>query len=217
MQQPTPAHLPLNRLPASDLASVTVNSRKATVVLADGFRPAALKLAVGAASRLVVHGARAASTVLTASGTSVTLLDGDLGDVDITATEAALVTGAFKVKKLTYVGDGSAVLDVGAAPTHADVTEAPGGSARVVPGGTKDKALYSVDWTCGAEVAATSGQELSARATADSKFTRGADCESVTSTGAGGRLLCFASTPCAYTDDGHVALYRVPKGAATLG
>lgn len=121
------------------------------------------------------------------------------------------------MKKLTYVGDGSAVLDVGAAPTHADVTEAPGGSARVVPGGVKDKALYSVDWTCGAEVAATSGQELSARATVDSKFTRGADCESVAAAGAGGKLLCFASAPCAYTDDGHIALYRAKAAATTLG
>ena len=202
-------HPPSHRLPASDLAAVTITSRKATVAIADGFKVGTIKLSVGGSSRLVAHGLRAANTLLTATGTSVAVLEGDLGDVDITATEAAMVTGAFKVKKLTYVGDGSAVLDVGAAPTHADVTEAPGGSARVVPGAVKDKSLYSVDWTCGAEVAATSGQELSARATVDSRFTRGADCDSLTATGAGGKLLCFAAAPCAYTDEGHVALLRV--------
>ena len=49
---------------------------------------------------------------LTAAGTSVTVLDGDLGDVTIDASEAAMVTGGFKVRKLVFNGDGSAVLDV---------------------------------------------------------------------------------------------------------
>ena len=197
------------RLPATALSSVAVTARKVTVAIADGFRPPALTLAVGGASRLVVHGVRTASTRLTAAGTSVTVLDGDLGDVTIEASEAAMVTGAFNVKKLTYNGIASSVLDVAAAPTVSDVVEAEGGSARVVPGGVKERALWSADWTCGLEVATTSGEGLSARATKDSRFTRGADCDGIAATGSGGQLLCFAPGPCAFTDEAHLAMLRV--------
>ena len=123
--------------------------------------------------------------------------------------EAAMVTGAFKVRKLAYNGIASAVLDVAAAPTVSDVVEAEGGSARVVPGGVKERALWSADWTCGLEVATTSGEGLSARATKDSRFTRGADCDGIAAPGSGGQLLCFASGPCAFTDEAHLAMLRV--------
>lgn len=164
---------------------------------------------VAGASRVVVApGVKIGALTLDAAGTAVAVLGGDLGDVSITAADAAMVTGSFKGRRISFEGQGSAVLDVATDATPGAIVEADGGSAHVTPGARKEAALWAVDWTCGLEVATATGVELSARATVDSKFTRGASCDAVEAAGKGGVTVCYSAAPCAFTDDGHVAMLR---------
>jgi hypothetical protein len=196
-------------MPATALAALTVASRKAVVALAPGFKLERLTVSVAGASRVVLApGFKTSSLDLDAAGTSVAVLGGDLGDVSITAADASMVTGSFKGRKISFAGQGSAVLDVATDAAPASIEEADGGSAHVTPGARKDPTIWSVDWTCGLEVATATGVELSARATVDSKFTRAASCDAVEAAGKGGVTVCYSTAPCAFTDDGHVAMLR---------
>lgn len=206
---PAPPARPPLRMPATALATLTIASRKAVVALAPGFRLDKLAVSVAGASRVVVApGFKTAALALDAAGTSVAVLGGDLGDVSITAADAAMVTGSFKGRRVSFDGRGSAVLDVATDAAPGEIVEADGGSAHVTPGARKDASLWAVDWTCGLEVATATGVELSARATVDSKFTRAAACDAVEAAGKGGVTVCYSASPCAFTDDEHVAMMR---------
>ena len=185
--------------PSHALSGIHVDSKRAVVAVADGFRASGyVSLTAGGNSRLIVHGMRAPATVVEAFGAATITLEGDFGDLDVRAVDAAVVNGNVRAKKIAYAGDGAAVLDV-ASDTQPQVSsEGAGGSTRVMSGAAarKDRALWDADWTCGLEVTATSGEQLSARATPDSKFTRGSDCEGITGDGSGGKATCVAALPC---------------------
>ena len=185
--------------PSHALSGIHVDSKRAVVAVADGFRASGyVSLTAGGNSKLIVHGMRAPATVVEAFGASTITLEGDFGDLDVRAVDAAVVNGNVRAKKIAYAGDGAAVLDVASDAQPQVSSEGAGGSTRVMggAGARKDKALWDADWTCGLEVTNTSGEQLSARATPDSKFTRGSDCEGITGDGSGGKATCVASLPC---------------------
>lgn len=185
--------------PSHALSGIHVDSKRAVVAVADGFRASGyVSLTAGGNSKLIVHGIRAPATVVEAFGASTITLEGDFGDLDVRAVDAAVVNGNVRAKKIAYAGDGAAVLDLASDAQPQVSSEGSGGSTRVVAGNgaKKDKALWDADWTCGLEVTSTSGEQLSARATPDSKFTRGSDCEGITGDGSGGKATCVATLPC---------------------
>jgi len=185
--------------PSHSLSGIHVDSKRAVVAVADGFKASGyVSLTAGGNSKLIVHGIRAPATVVEAFGSSTITLEGDFGDLDIRAVDAAVVNGNVRAKKIAYAGDGAAVLDVASDAQPQVSSEGAGGSTRVMSGAAarKDKALWDADWTCGLEVTNTSGELLSARATKDSKFTRGSDCEGITGDGSGGKATCVAPLPC---------------------
>lgn len=185
--------------PGHALSGVHVDSKRAVVAVADGFKSSGfVSLTAGGNSKLLVHGMRAPATVVEAFGAATITLEGDFGDLDVRAVDAAVVNGNPRAKKITYSGEGAAVLDVASDAAAHVTSEAPGGSTRVLPGpqARKDRALWEADWTCGVEVTPTTGEQLSARATPDSKFTRGSDCEGITGDGGGGKATCVAALPC---------------------
>lgn len=199
--------------PSHALSGIHVDSKRAVVAVADGFRASGyVSLTAGGNSRLIVHGMRAPATVVEAFGASTVTLEGDFGDLDVRAVDAAVVNGNVRAKKIAYAGDGAAVLDVASDAQPQVSSEGAGGSTRVMAGAgaKKDKALWDADWTCGLEVTPTSGEQLSARATPDSKFTRGSDCEGITGDGGGGKATCVAALPCnVKKDDASLLMLRV--------
>lgn len=200
--------------PSHALSGIHVDSKRAVVAVADGFKSSGyVSLTAGGNSRLLVHGLRAPATVVEAFGASTISLEGDLGDLDVRAVDAAVVNGNVRAKKITYAGEGAAVLDLASDATPLVSSEGAGGSTRVIPGSgaKKDKALWEADWTCGLEVTSTTGELLSARATPDSKFTRSSDCEGITGAGNGGKATCVAALPCDVkkADDASLVMLRV--------
>lgn len=200
--------------PSHALSGIHVDSKRAVVAVADGFRASGyVSLTAGGNSRLIVHGMRAPATVVEAFGASTVTLEGDFGDLDVRAVDAAVVNGNVRAKKIAYAGDGAAVLDVASDAQPQVSSEGAGGSTRVMAGANakKDKALWDADWTCGLEVTPTSGEQLSARATPDSKFTRGSDCEGIAGDGGGGKATCVAALPCDVKakDDPSLLMLRV--------
>ena len=200
--------------PSHALSGIHVDSKRAVVAVADGFKSSGyVSLTAGGNSKLLVHGLRAPATIVEAFGASTITLEGDLGDLDIRAVDAAVVNGNVCAKKIAYAGEGAAVLNVASDAAPQISSEGAGGSTRVIAGGgaKKDKALWEADWTCGLEVTDTTGEQLSARATPDSKFTRESDCEGITGAGNGGKATCVAPLPCDVKkgDDASLAMLRV--------
>ena len=198
--------------PSHALSGIHVDSKRAVVAVADGFRASGyVSLTAGGNSKLIVHGMRAPATIVEAFGSATVTLEGDFGDLDVRAVDAAVVNGNIRAKKIAYAGDGAAVLDVASDAQPQVSSEGAGGSTRVLSGSAakKDRALWDADWTCGLEVTSTSGELLSARATPDSKFTRGSDCEGISGDGSGGKASCVAVLPCESKAKGDLPMLRV--------